>query len=80
MLDELALQKKVIGLKQTNRAIKDNLVLKIYVARDADERVISPIVDSCENKGIAVVYVDTMKELGNSAGIDIGSAVVAIIK
>ncbi len=80
MLDKLINKKKVIGLKQTNRALKDNLVVSIYVARDADERIVSPLVASCRDKGIKVFYVDTMKELGNNAGIDIGSAVVALIK
>lgn len=80
MLDEFKTQKKVVGLKQTQRAVSEGIAITVYAAKDADVRVLAPIIKACEASNIKVIYIDTMQQLGQSAGIDVGAALAAIIK
>ncbi|GAA5345855.1 LSU ribosomal protein L7AE [Planifilum fimeticola] len=70
----------LIGTKQTKKAIEQGKVQEVVVAQDADQHVISPVISMCRNRGIAVSYVDSMKELGKACGIEVGAATAAILK
>jgi large subunit ribosomal protein L7A len=70
---------KTIGTKQTSKAVQKGTAHVVYIAKDADSHVSSPVLKLCEQKGIEVIYVDTMLELGKACGIEVGSASVAII-
>ena len=50
------------------------------MARDADERVIRPILDLCNQNGVRIIEVDSMAELGKACSIEVGAAVAAIIE
>lgn len=72
--------KKVIGIKQTSKSLKNGLGKVLYIAKDSDEHLISPVIKLAENESVEVKYVDTMKELGKLCGIDVGAAVALILK
>ena len=71
---------KTVGLKQSLKAIQKGIVDKVYVAKDAEERVVSRIISLCEEKDIPIVYADSMKQLGKACEIDVSAAVVSILK
>lgn len=71
---------KLIGLKQSRRAVKEGLVREAYVAEDVEERLARPFLEACVEASVPITKVPTMKELGQAAGIDIGAAVVVILK
>ncbi len=79
MTDSLKDANKVVGLKQVKRALKSSKAKKIYIARDAEKRLTSELVDYCEEWHIPIVYVESMKKLGHACGIDINAAVAALI-
>jgi len=78
---EKVLQAKSIfvGTKQTARAIKTGNVSEVIIAIDADPRFTSKIVELAKNTNVSISYVDSMLKLGKICGINVGSAVVAII-
>lgn len=81
MLDE-TLKKtnhKIVGIKQTQRALEKGNVKKVYVAQDADHHVLRPVLDLCRGQGIQVLEVPTMIELGKACGIEVGAAVAAVL-
>lgn len=80
MLSELKTANKVIGLKQSKRAIKKNEARTVFVACDAEEHLIRPVIELCEEKKITVFKVPTMKELGNACDIEVGAAVVTALR
>ena len=47
MLTELASREKVIGVKQSARAIRDGRAQRVFLACDADELVLEPIRSAC---------------------------------
>ncbi|CAA7600135.1 50S ribosomal protein L30e-like [Acididesulfobacillus acetoxydans] len=81
MLDETLKHagRKTIGLKQTQRALEKGSVERVYVARDADARIVRPIRELCQSHGVECVEVGSMSELGRACGIEVGAAVAAIL-
>jgi len=73
-------RRRIVGLKQSRRAVKEGRASAAYVASDAEERVVEPFVRLCGEENVPVFRVDTMQELGAAAGIGIGAAVVTEIK
>lgn len=72
--------KKVIGAKQTLKAIKNETAAIVYIAEDADKKVIKPIVEACLQLGLEPVYIATMQELGRMCDIDVGAATACVVK
>lgn len=78
MYNQLENKKKVCGIKQVKKALKEGNVKEIYVANDADERLIMPIVEQCKNADISVVEINSMEILGKLCDIDVGCSIVAV--
>jgi large subunit ribosomal protein L7A len=49
------------------------------LASDADDYIRKSVTDACAQKNLEIVYVNTMKELGEACGIDIGASTAAVI-
>ena len=64
MLTELKQGSKVVGVKQTKRAVNDGK---------------APVEALCAEKQIPVERVPQMKELGSACGIAVPSAVAALL-
>lgn len=79
MLSKLAEASKVVGAKQTRRALAGGQAQTVYLAEDADPRVTEAIRELCRECGVPVCDVPTMKELGQACGISVGAAVAALI-
>lgn len=79
MQDALKRKDKVVGIKQTRKALEEGRLECLYVAMDADMRVVGQLRQLCEQQGIVVQMVESMKQLGKTAGIDVGASVVGIL-
>lgn len=73
-------RKKVVGTKQTLKALEKGEALVVYVAKDAEEKVICPVEGLCEARSVELHYVGSMSELGEMCGIKVKAAVAAIIE
>jgi len=62
------------------RALSRDEAETIYLAKDADLHVTKEIADICKEKNIEIIYYDSMKELGKSAGIGVNAAAAAVLK
>ncbi|NMB38835.1 MAG: 50S ribosomal protein L7ae-like protein [Firmicutes bacterium] len=80
MPDKLMRSARLVGMKQTLRALETASVEAVYIAQDADQAVVRPIIEGCKELGVNVVYVETMAELGRACQIDVGAAVACILK
>ncbi|MDR1702571.1 MAG: ribosomal L7Ae/L30e/S12e/Gadd45 family protein [Sporomusaceae bacterium] len=80
LLEELAKAKKVTGAKQTARALEKGIAVRLYVAADADKRVIMPLLDLAKTKEIEVNSDYKISELGKACGIAVGAAAAAIVR
>ncbi|MDP4152672.1 MAG: ribosomal L7Ae/L30e/S12e/Gadd45 family protein [Bacillota bacterium] len=80
MIDTLLSKPHVVGIKQVKKVLRENRAEVIITAADAAPTVLMPAVNLAKEKGIPLVEVETMKKLGAACKIDVGAAVVAIIK
>ncbi len=71
---------RVIGVKQVSKAVNRGIAESVYVADDAEDRVLQPLTELCDSLGVPVVRISTMKELGADCGIEVGAAAAALLK
>ncbi|MFY0544911.1 50S ribosomal protein L7ae-like protein [Brevibacillus sp. H7] len=69
-----------IGVKQTIKAVENQQVDTVFIAEDADKRLTQKVALLCKEKGVPVIYVDSMRRLGKACGIEVGAATAAIKK
>lgn len=73
-------RRRAVGAKQTLRALHTGSVCVVYVATDADQRVVRNVEETCEQLGVELVSIPTMAQVGKLCGIDVGAACAAIIE
>ena len=79
MLDRIVV-KKVIGIKQCTKLLKSGEGKVLYVAKYANAKLMSPIIQLAKEKNIKIVEIPTMKELGKMSSIDVKSAAVLTLE
>lgn len=72
--------KMQIGIKQVKRVLAADNAAQILVAQDADGHIIQEIVQKAEEQSVPILYIPTMKALGEMCEIDVGAAAAVIIK
>ncbi|MFS8540970.1 MAG: ribosomal L7Ae/L30e/S12e/Gadd45 family protein [Tissierellales bacterium] len=72
--------RRVVGTNQVKRALKNDMVEKVFIAKDADRRVVDEVIEICKEKGVEIVYVESMKKLGQQCNIDVKAASAALLK
>ncbi|MBS4538003.1 ribosomal L7Ae/L30e/S12e/Gadd45 family protein [Clostridium sp. D2Q-11] len=80
MLSGLNDKNKVVGSKQAKRFLAKDAVSSIYIAKDADRKVTDELIQIANEKSVEVIFIDSMKELGEACEIDVNAATVAILK
>lgn len=74
-----AARHKAVGAKQTVRALKSGQALVVYIAVDADRRLVRPVREIADQLNVDVVVVDTMSQLGRLCSIDVGAACASLL-
>lgn len=73
-------RKKAMGFKQSLKAIERGTAQLVFLARDAEDKIRRPILEMSSSKGVPVVEVQTMAELGKAGGIQVATAVAAVLE
>ncbi len=69
-----------VGVKQSKKAVEEGNASKAYVAEDADPYITEPFLALCKENGVSFEIVPSMEKLGRASGIDVGAAIVVILK
>lgn len=80
MLENLSGENKVIGIKQTTKAINQDRVETLFIAEDAEKHLVQYLEQTAKEKDIEIVYACSMKDLGRACGIEVGAAAAATIQ
>ncbi len=78
--DQFADCRKTVGLRETLKALEKDQLERVYVARDAERRVVQDVLNLCQQKGLPVEEVDSMMELGKACSIQVGTATAGIYR
>jgi large subunit ribosomal protein L7A len=70
----------LVGTNQTIKALQEGRVAEVFLAEDADKRILNQIMQVCQEHGVTIEWVDSMKKLGEASGIQVKAAVAAILK
>lgn len=73
-------KKKTVGSKQTLKAVQLGTARVVYIAQDAEEHVVTPVIQACGLKNIPVIRISDMQSLGKTCGIEVGCAVASIVE
>ena len=71
---------KVVGVKQTAKALQKQTASGVFIAADAEERITAPIKAECEKQNVDCLVVESMQVLGKACGIHAGASAAAILK
>ncbi|MBQ4073539.1 MAG: ribosomal L7Ae/L30e/S12e/Gadd45 family protein [Clostridia bacterium] len=77
---KLLSEKKVIGLRQVNRGIKENQIRCVLIADDTECNIRLELMKTCRNARIPVTRVPSKSELGRTLGIEVDCSTVGILK
>ncbi len=72
-------RKRLVGTKQTLKALQGGEAKVVYIAKDADERVLRPLRNALVGRDVEVVEVESMQQLGRLCGIEVGAAAAALL-
>jgi len=80
MLHRLKTDPKIVGTKQTIKAIEKGIARLVYIAEDADEHIVHQVMNLAEDQGLPLIKVETMVQLGKECNIKVKTATAAIIQ
>lgn len=80
MISQLQTEHKVVGVKQSKKAIQRGQARMVFLAEDADPQVTDPIRDLCRTLSVPLRCVPHMRDLGAACGIRLGCAVCAVVE
>lgn len=69
-----------IGTKETVRHVEAGQAVEVFVALDADAKLVYKITSLCQKKNVRLTRVDSMRDLGKACGIEVGAAMAAVIQ
>lgn len=72
--------KTVVGLRQALRLLEEKNVQKAFIAKDADPHILNPLINLLKEQDIEIVCIESKRELGKMAKLDVSAAVAVEIK
>ncbi len=67
------------GIKQCEKAVQKGRALRVYIAADAEERLVVGLRALCAEARVEVIDACDMAELGRSCGIKVKAAAAALL-
>lgn len=71
---------KVIGTKQTLKAVKEGKAMVVVLAEDTEDSIKEKIVTACQEASVPIESYESKIALGQDSGIERGAAVIALLK
>lgn len=73
-------RRKIVGTKQTLKALEKGEAIMVILARDAEERISAPVAALAGEKEVEVCSIETMSTLGKICGVKVKAAAAAILE
>ncbi|MGH2398894.1 MAG: L7Ae/L30e/S12e/Gadd45 family ribosomal protein [bacterium] len=70
---------RAVGSNQTVKAIRRGRAQMVFVATDADRRVLQDVMAAVRGRDLEVIEVGSMRDLGRACGIAVGAAAAAVL-
>lgn len=73
-------KKRTVGTRETRKALEKGLLEGIFIAMDAEHRLVKPLIAAAKASGISIYYVETMKKLGAVCDVEVDTAIAGVLK
>lgn len=73
-------KERTIGTKQTRKALLKGQLAGIFIAMDAEHRLVKPLIAAAKEQGVPIHYVETMAKLGAACDIEVDTAIAGVLK
>lgn len=70
---------RAVGSNQTAKAIGKGRAQVVFVAKDADRRILESVLAAARDRGLEVIEIASMRDLGRACGIAVGASAAAIL-
>jgi large subunit ribosomal protein L7A len=80
MLNELKDGQKLVGIKQSTKAMLDKIAIRAFISKGIDPKIKEPFVVLCNKNNVPITIVSSKKELGLACNIDVPASVAVLIK
>lgn len=70
----------VAGLNQTKKHIKGGTAKAVFIASDAESKILSAMTELCRENEVETDTAHTKAELGRMCGIEVDCAVCVVLK
>lgn len=78
--DAFKVGRKVVGIKQVSKAVERGEAVTVFVAADAEPRLVQGLLALLEKHNVPLDESATMQELGRACGIEVGASAVALLR
>ncbi|MEG1501054.1 MAG: ribosomal L7Ae/L30e/S12e/Gadd45 family protein [Clostridiales bacterium] len=78
--DLLSDSRKTVGVKATLKALKKEQVEYVFIAVDAEKKVLDDLIDACSKAMIPCQEYGTMAQLGKACAIQVGTSAIGMLK
>ncbi len=78
-MERLHSAEKVVGLKQSKKAVLSGKAKLVYIAEDADPWVTDPLQRLCKEQGAQLLLVPSMKELAKACRVEVPTACAVLL-
>ena len=73
-------KRRTVGTRETRKALEKGLLEGIFIAMDAEHRLVKPLIVAAKASGISIYYVETMKKLGAVCEVEVDTAIAGVLK
>lgn len=80
MISDLTTGKKVVGVKQSRKAVTGGNAAEGFIAEDCEEKIKADFAELCGQYRVPLLVVPTMMELGAACGIQVGAAAAVLLR
>ena len=71
---------KIAGVRAVLKAINKKLAAKVFVAEDAEIKVVAEVLRRAKEDNIEIIWVSTMTKLGEFCSIGVGASCCVLLK
>lgn len=79
-LNELASPRRIAGINSVLRKLKADEVIKIFLSREADERLTAELLAEAARRGVPVEWAEGSLQLGRACAVSRKTAAAALLK
>lgn len=80
LINKLKSSSKLIGMKQVMKGLSEGIIGCVVISSDADNFIKSKIVNHAKSCNAEIYWFNSMDKLGRICNIDVGAAVVGLMK